>query len=315
MPDTLTTQEQQALNALLIEAVREQNLPRIQECVRKGADIHLKVKENESLYSFMTGNFFEEKICDYFLSLGVNVDTQDSGGWRPLARAVAGGNYGRTKYYLKKKANPMAQVSSGKTTLDVARELDGSQWRSEIIEALLAALPDRHRAPEAAPDKDSAAEGAQGITRRFQAAALSPDHQRILDDALFFAVGNADLEQITLCMQKGANIDARNGAGKTAIMVAVYEKEDAAMSLNLLKHKPDLLLKCDGKTVFDMVMKNQISGGMDKRKLLLNILLAALPDAGALPVEYRPAAKEKAPPPEPVPSPRKLPRDERGFHL
>jgi ankyrin repeat protein len=307
MSSNLTTQEQQALNALLIDAVRDQNLSRIQECVRKGADIHVKVGGNDPLYSWMAANYFTENICNYFLSLGVNVDTQGSNGWRPLALAISSGDYERTRYYLSKNANPLALCPNGKTTLDIARDLSNAHdWRSEIIEAVLAAVPDKNAAPEKA----------KNLTSAFQPAALPPDHQRVLDEALFFALDNSDYDQISLCMQKGANINARNANSQTSIMIAAYKKEDLGLTAHILKFKPDLLLKVDGKTVFDMIMKNTMNGGTDKRKKLMNLLLTALPDANVLPAEYRPAAPEEKLTADPLPPPPKhLPRDEKGFHL
>ncbi|MBR5599125.1 MAG: ankyrin repeat domain-containing protein [Alphaproteobacteria bacterium] len=106
--------------------------------------------------------------------------------------------------------------------------------------------------------------------------------QAELDEALFKAVKNADLESVKSLLEQGASIDAQNSKGMTPIMVAVnefnhiYTNFDKSnkfheLSMYLISQNANLLIKDnDGATVGHYAKYQPSSGGLlrDTRKYI-----------------------------------------------
>ncbi len=122
---------------------------------------------------------------------------------------------------------------------------------------------------------------------------LSAEQQRIVNEELFTALESGDFaDRIDLCLKKGANINARDGANRTPLMVAVW-KESTTRVRYILGKKPDLFLKDSrGRTASDM---NKETRDAASRTTITQLLLQAMPDA-------QHAAKGK-PAAEPAPAP------------
>ncbi|HRI77308.1 MAG TPA: ankyrin repeat domain-containing protein [Alphaproteobacteria bacterium] len=140
---------------------------------------------------------------------------------------------------------------------------------------------------------------------------LSRDEQRIVNDEMFTALEANDFaERMTLCFKKGADINARNGDGQTALMRAVWQESTARVRF-LLRYQPNLLLKDNSnRTVFDL---NKQTRSASARADITQMLLNAMPDRAANPAAV-PLVEEAAPDVPPAPL-RKKGKGPGGFRL
>ncbi|MBI1215053.1 MAG: hypothetical protein GC185_04440 [Alphaproteobacteria bacterium] len=111
---------------------------------------------------------------------------------------------------------------------------------------------------------------------RAETGGVSREQYDMVNQALLEAVDAANYERIDLCLKKGADINTRNGSGRTPVMMAVW-KENPALLQFILNRKPDLFLKDgSGKTAYDLLKSANDKAAMQK---MTDILLRALPDA------------------------------------
>jgi ankyrin repeat protein len=104
---------------------------------------------------------------------------------------------------------------------------------------------------------------------------FSEEQAKVVDGALFDAVEKGDFERVNLCLQKGADIDARNASQRTPLMMAVWY-ENARMTQFLLSKRPSLFLKDkEGKTAYDLIRQVRDSS---KQVTITDLMLRALPD-------------------------------------
>ncbi len=105
---------------------------------------------------------------------------------------------------------------------------------------------------------------------------INPEQRRIVNENLIEAVEAYNTDLINLCLQKGADINTRNGEGRTPLMTAVW-KDNPSLVRFILSKQPDLFLKTPaGKTAYDFIKNVQSA---DARRTITMIMLQALPDA------------------------------------
>src|SRR5947209_7848710 len=104
---------------------------------------------------------------------------------------------------------------------------------------------------------------------------FSDEQAKVVDALLLEAVSGNNYQRIALCLQKGADINARSAQQRTPLMMAVW-KENPDMVEYLLKKGPALFLKdSDGKNAYDLIADCRDA---TKRESITNIMLRALPD-------------------------------------
>lgn len=176
------TQQQEIMNNLLIEAVRNRDLTQAKLYVQKGADPNCKannipVNEKSSTmtsHSRSTGgpvlhlagcvgafssasNGFYREMTDFLISAGARVDDKNNDGNTMLMVAVKSYSSDMTKYWLSKGANPLEADAKGNMVIKLASDIDSSSAaRQPIINALMAKIPDTS-AQNAPARKDAAA--------------------------------------------------------------------------------------------------------------------------------------------------------------
>ena len=169
----MSTQQQQVMNDLLIEAVRGKDVTQAALYVQKGADAQVKVNMTEYistpsgssssssveaslLHLTVSGGSMDEPMIDFLLKAGVDIDSKNSNGNTLLMLAVKTGNAYRAKYFLRKGADPLAVNAKGEMVLQQAQRLPAShEKRIEIINALLAKTEDRQPTSTAAQIQDN----------------------------------------------------------------------------------------------------------------------------------------------------------------
>jgi hypothetical protein len=105
---------------------------------------------------------------------------------------------------------------------------------------------------------------------------ISAEQQRIVDRELLEAIQQTDyVDRFNLCLKKGANINATDWAGRTALMLAVSRGQASRVGFVLAKN-PDLFIKNnDDLNAFDLAKK---INNPNNKKDVMDKLLGALPD-------------------------------------
>ena len=122
-----------------------------------------------------------------------------------------------------------------------------------------------------------------------------PEEQaKVVDRLLLESAEAANYERINLCLEKGADIDARNANGRTPLMIAVWNERTELVQF-LLGKAPALFLRDNsGKSAFDLIADVRDGG---RREAITDLLLRALPDharRAGTPVEAAALAEAEA---------------------
>lgn len=162
------SQQQEIMNNLLIEAVRNRDVAQAKLYVQKGADpncsaTNIPVNEKTSIvHSFSrsvsgpvlhlagctgafsaSGNGFSRDMTDFLIAAGARVDAKNSDGNTMLMVAVKSYSSDMVKYWLGKGANPLETDARGNMVIKLASDIDSSAaTRQTIINALMAKIPD-----------------------------------------------------------------------------------------------------------------------------------------------------------------------------
>lgn len=169
----MSTQQQQVMNDLLIEAVRGKDVTQAALYVQKGADAQVKVRMTEYvstpggssssstveaslLHVAASGSSLDEPMVEFLLKSGVDINVKNGNGNTVLMHAVKSGNAYRAKYFLRKGADPLAVNAKGEMVLQEAQRLPNScDKRIEIINELLARTEDQQPASTATQMQDN----------------------------------------------------------------------------------------------------------------------------------------------------------------
>jgi ankyrin repeat protein len=124
--------------------------------------------------------------------------------------------------------------------------------------------------------------------------AISAEQRRVVNEELLKGLRMDNYEErIELCLQKGADINTTSWDKRTPLMMAVVMSDVARVEYILTKD-PDLFKKDkDSQNVFDLA-NGKIENIATRRKIM-DRLLRALPDGGAVPVSGKtPAVAQDA---------------------
>jgi len=102
-----------------------------------------------------------------------------------------------------------------------------------------------------------------------------PEQDKVTDSFLLDAAGESNTDRIDLCLKKGADINARNSDGRTALMIAV-RKPNAGLVRFITNRNPDLFVRDGyGKNAYDYA---KAIDNYTARQEITDILLNALPN-------------------------------------
>ncbi|MEZ0225622.1 MAG: hypothetical protein ACAH83_13785 [Alphaproteobacteria bacterium] len=159
--------QQTSLNALLYDAVADQNLDRVKLCLSRGAQVgkadmkdYFQSRNDTPLpLSLFALRYYDHAIFDTLAQRGMSLAEKDSVGYTALARAVSQQKLNCVEHMLALGADPLEANNSGTTILAQARSASsistGSKDKDKIIDALLNAMP------AAGTDFDAAAKKAE----------------------------------------------------------------------------------------------------------------------------------------------------------
>jgi ankyrin repeat protein len=104
---------------------------------------------------------------------------------------------------------------------------------------------------------------------------FTDEQAKVVDKMLYEAVEEGNADRIRLLMRKGADINARDGQGRTPLMAAVW-KDSVQMVQLLLSFKPKLFIRGnDNKNAFDLISSVRDA---NQKAAITGLLLNALPD-------------------------------------
>lgn len=159
------SQQQEILNNLLIEAVRNRDLGLARTYVKKGADPNctapsVPVTEKQSISSSMQrhisgpvlhlaaalakrDNGYSWEMADFLIAAGAQIDAKNASGNTMLMVAIKAYDASAARYFLAKGASPMLSDANGNTALKLASDIDiNASARQMILNAIMDKMPD-----------------------------------------------------------------------------------------------------------------------------------------------------------------------------
>jgi len=222
----------------------EQACCMVRMLVNAGLDVNMKNSAGESLFMKTCSAKYPE-LVELMLSHGANINDRDALENTPLHHAVSSGNIKITELLIAAGADVNAVNKEGETALTIAYENN----QIELVNILVNSGADTSKLP---PDADLTFTD-ENINKRLQDAAY--DGNRELIEALLKRGANVNVEEsemgytplmeasmkdyhndsVQLLIEAGANLNARNSKGETALMVAL--KEFGKLNAELLVEK------------------------------------------------------------------------------
>lgn len=151
MASPLPTKQQDALDDLLKDAVRDKNLSRVQACISRGAALDCTVfhesfngkynyKRPLSVYAF---EYYDAAVFEALAKSGMPLEGKDPEGKTTLHRAVSDANRAAVEQMLKLGASPLSEDRFGNTILSSARPPANAMrndQREKIVDLLIDAM-------------------------------------------------------------------------------------------------------------------------------------------------------------------------------
>ncbi|QOD38396.1 ankyrin repeat domain-containing protein [Candidatus Wolbachia massiliensis] len=179
----------------LFDAVRQDNLSKVQRCVDRGADIYAKsANGNKALHTAAFNG--HKNVVEFFLNRGLSINDPGCNGFTPLHLAAEAGHLEVTEFLIAKKADIYARNADGSNALHVA----AANGHKDIVEFFLG-------------DKCGT------YVRIMDTPGISiASYQGVSIDtadtdgwtSLHYASCNGELEVVKFLVSKGANIYAEN---------------------------------------------------------------------------------------------------------
>jgi len=181
------------LNKDFIYAVISNNLDKVENLLKEGADINITYSkatdsDNGSITPVLyAASYGYTKLLEFLVDKGADLNLTDSQGNNPLLGATIRDNYANVKFLLDKGANINAKDNDGNTSLMIASR----QGYRKIVDLLI--------------NKD---------------AKIDEIDNKNNYTALMYATYFSEKDIIKLLLDKGADIDKKNIDGQTALDIA-----------------------------------------------------------------------------------------------
>ncbi len=197
-------------------------------------------------------------VVKTLIERGATIDARNSDGRTPLILAAGMGHAKTARILLEAGADRNATGADGLTALDWAKK----KRRRRVVRAL---APPREKKPTAQASRITGGGKPRSVETRVtpseRAAKSAPDR-----DAAFLAAAYAgDVKRLKALLQQGADIEARDALGNTALILAAAAGHTEAVKLLLKRGANPSAAQMVGLTAADWAER---SGDADLRALL-----------------------------------------------
>jgi uncharacterized protein len=265
------------LNARLIDAAWENDLPRVRRLVGHGADVNAEDATEQSAYLIATSEGHLE-LLELALRHGADVDAKDSFNGTGLIRAADRGHADIAGRLVQAGVEVDHVNELGWTALHEAIILgDGSRRYVDTVRVLLAAGTDLRVPSERdgiTPLQHAESRGHGAIAALLRAGLRQRAIRRPeADRRLLSASARGDADAAALALRAGARIETRDGHRRTPLLLAsTHDRRSVARLLVHLGADPDAL---DDRHDTPWLVTG-VTGSVP----MLEILLPAHPDLG-----------------------------------
>jgi ankyrin repeat protein len=232
------------LNEMLVEAAWDNDVRRARRLIDRGADVNWRDQSVQSAFLIATSEGYLD-LLELTLSRGADVTLHDSFDGTGLIRAAERGHWDIVGRLLQTGIAVDHVNNLGWVALHEAIILgDGSTRYVDTVRALVAGGASLRIAPERdgiAPVEHARSRGQAAVVSTLERALDAPDLDRP-ERSLLAAARTGDADAAAIALRQGADVDVRDGAGRTPLLIAVTEDRLAvARLLVAMGASPDAL--------------------------------------------------------------------------
>ncbi|HEU5454844.1 MAG TPA: ankyrin repeat domain-containing protein [Nocardioides sp.] len=243
-PEPLDEKEQRVLNEMLVEAAWDNDVRRARRLIDRGADVNWRDESVQSAFLIATSEGYLD-LLELTLARGADVTLHDSFDGTGLIRAAERGHWDIVGRLLQTRIAVDHVNNLGWVALHEAIILgDGSTRYVDTVRALVAGGASLRITPERdgiAPVEHARSRGQAAVVRTLERALDAPDLDRP-ERSLLAAARTGDADAAAIALRQGADVDVRDGAGRTPLLIAVTEDRLAvARLLVAMGASPDAL--------------------------------------------------------------------------
>jgi hypothetical protein len=238
-----TAEEQRAMDTALIDAAWGNDVPRARELVEAGADVNFQDETQQSAFLIATSEGHLE-LLELTLAHGADLGALDRFNGTGLIRAAERGHAAIVGRLLQEGIVVDHVNRPGFTALHEAIIYgDGSQRYVDTVRLLVAGGADVALAPTGdgiAPIEHARSRGQDAVVASLRAALEAPPADPA--QQLLAAAAAGDADRVALALRAGADLETRDSARRTALLLAVtHDRLAVARLLVALGADPDAL--------------------------------------------------------------------------
>jgi hypothetical protein len=248
----------------LVAAVRSDKVEAVRRALDAGADPNATVARRDSSVLAVAAQNGSAEIVRLLLSAGASPDWVSGFEWTPLRAAATHGHAEVVKVLLERGANPNSGDKRGSIAHEILGPTPDSRSKVKILQALLAA--DATALPQEEPlIVDAVVHTAVPAILRILVAHGENPNQRRRDGTpvLVLAARLDDPGGVDTLLQSGADVDATDAAGRSALMHAVERGHESVTRILLASGADPDMRTPDGTTAL------QIARGLHRTRMQL----------------------------------------------
>ena len=180
------------LNTQLLDAVINNNLEKVKNLIKHGADIDIKDNEYKMTPLMYAIHFGYTDMANFFIDNNAKLDEQNTYGETALIRAVNAGNIDIVKKLIEHGADVNTKDETETTAFNYVKDIEDEKIQEDIIKLL---------------------NNAEQIRQKYL---------QKLNNQLFEAVQDENLEEVKNLIEQGADVNAQNSTKSTPLMIAAF---------------------------------------------------------------------------------------------
>lgn len=256
------------LDRKLVAAAWDDDVQRARHLIAQGADVNWRDDTRQSAFLIATSEGYLD-LLELTLAHGADVDLHDSYDGTGLIRAAERGHWDVVGRLLQTRMKVDHVNNLGWVALHEAIILgDASTRYVDTVRALVAggaSLTIESEREGLSPIEHARSRGQAAVVRTLKRALDAPDLEHP-GRALLAAVESGDADGAAVALRQGADVEVRDDAGRTPLLIAVTEDRlDVARLLVAMGASPDAL---DGRHDTPWLVTG-VTGSVPMAELLL----------------------------------------------